>query len=90
MESKDEFEVWKRQREKETVLDVIDRKGTLDISQVSDVLNKPKEEIEPIIAQLVSERLIKSDIGNYYHLTFDGEKALRIIRGNKSAFSQQR
>lgn len=90
MESKDEYEAWKRQKEKETVLDVIDRKGTLDISQVSDILKKPKEEIEPIIAQLVNERLIKSEIGNYYHLTFDGEKVLRNIRGNRSAFSQQR
>jgi predicted transcriptional regulator len=90
MSSNDEYEAWKREREKETVLDVIDKKGTLDISQVSDILNKPIKEIEPIVAQLANEKLIKSDIGNYYHLTFEGERLLSNIRGKKNAFSQQR
>lgn len=92
MSEKDEYEAWKREREKERVLDLINKKGTLDVSQVSDILDKPTKEIEPIVAQLTDEKLIKSEIGNYYHLTFEGERRIRIIRERKekSSYSQQR
>lgn len=83
--AEEEFNIWKKEREKERVLDLIDKKGTIDVSQVSDILDKPMSEIEPIVVQLTDEKLIKSDIGNYYHLTFEGEKRIRFIRERERA-----
>ena len=88
MASDPEFEVWKQEKEKDRIIDLISMKGTLDISQVSDILNKPIDEIKPLLTQLENAKLIKSDIGNYYHLTFEGQELLRC-RKERSRIQQR-
>lgn len=89
MDYQDEFEIWKRENEKDRVLELISDKGTIDLNQVSGFLGKPLEETETIVAQLEKEKLIKSEIGGFYHLTFDGYKRVRSKATERSRYQQR-
>lgn len=75
--SSDEYEAWKEEREKERVLNFISLKGTLDATQVSDILGKSLKETESILSKLEEEKFIENVHGNFFHLTYEGKKRVR-------------
>lgn len=87
LSTEDEFKAWQQETR---LLNLLSDKGTLDVSQVSDILDKPLEDIKPIIARLEKQKLIKSEVGNYYHLTFEGERQVRNLKAIERTRSQQR
>ena len=80
MNRQKEYEFWKKEHEKDRVLELISDKNTVDLSQVSDYLQKSSEETELIITELEYEGLVKIGIGTFYLLTYEGYKRVRLAR----------
>jgi Mn-dependent DtxR family transcriptional regulator len=76
-QEKEQYQLWLRENEKNRVLELISERNTIDVSQISDYLKKSPDETAEIIKELEQEKLIISDVGTYYHLTYEGYKRTR-------------
>jgi predicted ArsR family transcriptional regulator len=63
--------------ETEKILALIGKSGTLDVTEISEVLGKSVNDAKKIMDQLESDELVQRKIGNYYQLSYKGYKLLQ-------------
>jgi len=69
---------------KEKILSMIGSpKGNLNSSQLASMLQIRIDDVERLLIDLQTTNLIEKGVGDYYHLTYEGYRALKNLTASK-------
>jgi len=83
--SQADFEAFKKRQKKERILLELDARETSFPVELANITESTTEEIEQLLSDLVSKKLVERVVGRYYKLTYEGHRWAEELSREKKA-----
>ena len=83
--SQADFEAFKKRHKKERILIELNARETSFPAELANITQSTAEEIEQLLSDLVSKKLVERVVGRYYKLTYEGHRLAEELSREKKA-----